>query len=132
MEYILIEPEGQLNSVQRARIITRELYNLGRPVYMQREDEAVNTYFGVITHPDDETRAALFVDTQNVIPIHQSCNLERLVAMFPELTAEERYRLSSTIHQVDAIQFGLILPDSVTVRDEAYMVANGWFVNDLD
>lgn len=132
MEYILIEPEGLLNSVERARIITRELYNLGRPVYLQREDEAVNTYFGVITHPNDETRAALFVDTQNVIPIHESCTLERLVAMFPELTAEERYTLSSTIHQVDAIQFGLILPDSVTVRDEAYMVANGWFVNDLD
>ena len=127
MEYILIEPEGQLNSVQRARIITRELFNLGRPVFLQREDEADMTYFGVITHPDDDTRAALIVDTENIIPVHESCNLERLVAMFPELTADERYTLSSTIHQVDAIQFGLILPDSVTVRDQAYMVDNGWF-----
>lgn len=127
MEYILIEPEGQLNSVQRARIITRELFNLGRPVFLQREDEAAMTYFGVITHPDEDTRAALIVDTENIIPVHDSCNLERLVAMFPELTADERYTLSSTIHQVDAIQFGLILPDSVTVRDEAYMVDNGWF-----
>lgn len=127
MEYILIEPEGLLNSVQRAKIITRELYNLGRPVFMQREDESTNTYFAVITHPDDATRAALFVDTQNVLPIHESCTLERLVAMFPELTAEERYTLSSTIHQVDAIEFGLILPDSVTVRDAQYMADNGWF-----
>jgi len=127
MEYILIEPEGQMNSIQRARIITRELYNLGRPVFLQREEEANCTYFGVITHPDDATRAALCVETQNVIPIHDSCNLERLTAMFPELTAEERYTLSSTIHQVNAIQFGLILPDSVTVRDEFYMEANGWF-----
>ena len=131
MEYILIEPEGQLNSVQRARIITRELYNLGRPVFLQHEDEAVNTYFGVLTHPDDDTRAALFVDTSNVIPIHESCNLERLVAMFPELTAEERYTLSSTIHQVDAIEFGLILPDSVTVRDEAYMIEQGWLSDEI-
>ena len=130
MEYILIEPEGLLNSVQRANIISRELYNLGRPVFMQREDEATNTYFAVITHPDDDTRAALFVDTQNVMPIHESCTLERLVAMFPELTAEERYTLSSTIHQVDAIQFGLILPDSVTVRDAQYMADNGWFTLD--
>ena len=127
MEYILIEPEGQLNSVQRARIITRELFNLGRPVFLQREDEADMTYFGVITHPDDDTRAALIVDTQHVLPVHESCNLERLVAMFPELTAEERYTLSSTIHQVDAIRFGLILPNSVTVRDEQYMVTDGWF-----
>lgn len=127
MEYILIEPEGQLNSVQRARIITRELYNLGRPVFLQREDEADCTYFGVITHPDDYTRAALLVDTQNVLPIHPNCTLERLVAMFPELTAEERYTLSSTIHQLDAVPFGLILPDSVTVRDEQYMATDGWF-----
>jgi len=131
MEYILIEPEGQLNSVQRARIITRELYNLGRPVFLQHEYEAAYTYFGVITHPDDDTRAALRVDTSDVIPIHESCNLERLVAMFPELTAEERYTLSSTIHQVDSIAFGLILPDSVTVRDESYMVANGWWSENI-
>lgn len=131
MEYILIEPEGQMTSVQRAKIITRELYNLGRPVFMQREDEATNTYFAVITHPDDDTRAALFVDTQNVLPIHESCTLERLVAMFPELTAEERYTLSSTIHQVDAIQFGLILPESVTVRNEEYMIAHGWWTDDI-
>jgi len=131
MQYILIEPEGQLTSVQRARIITRELYNLGRPVFLQHEYEAVYTYCGVITHPDDDTRAALLVDTSDVIPIHESCNLERLVAMFPELTAEERYTLSSTIHQVDAIEFGLILPDSVTVRDEAYMIEHGWLSNDI-
>ena len=127
MEYILIEPEGQLNSVQRANIITRELYNLTRPVYLQREDESDATMFGVITHPDDATRAALMVDTQLVLPIHPNCTLERLVAMFPELTAEERYTLSSTIHQVDAIQFGLILPESVTVRDDQYMATDGWF-----
>lgn len=131
MEYILIEPEGQLNSVQRAGIITRELYNLGRPVYLQREDEASNAYFSVITHPDDDTRAALFVETDNVIPVHQNCNLERLVAMFPELTADERFTLSSTLHQVNAIAFGLILPDSVTIRDEQYMIANGWWSEDI-
>lgn len=131
MEYILIEPEGQLNSVQRARIISRELYNIGRPVFLQHEYEKDYNYFAVITHPDDDTRAAMIVETQNVIPVHDSCTLERLVSMFPELSADERFALSSTIHQVDAIQFGLILPDSVTVRDEAYMVANGWWSEDI-
>lgn len=127
MEYILIEPEGQLNSVQRAQIITRELYNIGRPVFLQNANEADLQMFAVITHPDDATRAALLVDTQLVLPIHPNCTLERLVAMFPELTSDERFTLSSTIHQVDAIQFGLILPDSVTVRDAQYMADNGWF-----
>jgi hypothetical protein len=128
MQYITVLPQGQLTSLERAQIITRELYNLERPVFLQREDEANNTYFGIITHPDDRTRAALFVNTKAVINIHPNCTLERLVAMFPELTAEERYTLSSTIHQLDQIQFGLILPDSVTVRDVDYMVAEGWFV----
>ena len=128
MQWILIEPEGQLNSLQRAQIISRELYNLERPVFLQSEDEADNNYFGVITHPDSPTRAALFVDTTAIIKIHPNCTLERLVAMFPELTAEERYTLSSTIHQLDYIAFGLILPDSVTVRDAKYMAQAGWFV----
>lgn len=128
MQYITVLPQGQLTSVERAQIITRELYNLERPVFLQREDEANNTYFGIITHPDDATRAALFVDLTAVIAIHPNCTLERLVAMFPELTAEERYTLSSTIHQLDFIQFGMILPDSVTVRDVNYMVSEGWFV----
>tara|TARA_Y100000015_G_scaffold15037_1_gene14440 strand:+ start:2361 stop:2759 length:399 start_codon:yes stop_codon:yes gene_type:complete len=128
MEYITVLPEGQLNSLERARIITRELYNLERPVFLQTEDEAENTFFGIITHPEDDTRAALFIDTRAMIAIHPNCTLERLVAMFPELTPEERFSLSSTIHQLDFIQFGMILPDSVTVRDAKYMAQNGWFV----
>jgi hypothetical protein len=128
MQWITVLPQGQLTSLERAQIISRELYNLGRPVFLQNEDEADRTYFGLITHPEDRTRAALFVDTRAVIEIHPNCTLERLVAMFPELTAEERYTLSSTIHQLDQIQFGLILPDSVTVRDAEYMVSEGWFV----
>lgn len=128
MEYITVLPEGQLNSLERAKIITRELYNLQRPVFLQSDDEADSTYFGIITHPDDATRAALFIDTSAILTIHPNCTLEKLVAMFPELTPEERFALSSTIHQLDHIKFGMILPDSVTVRDEQYMAKDGWFV----
>ena len=128
MQWITVLPQGQLTSLERAQIITRELYNLGRPVFLQNEDEADSTYFGIITHPDDATRAALFIDTTSVITIPPNCTLERLVAMFPELTAEERYTLSSTIHQLDAVVFGMILPESVIVRDAKYMVSEGWFV----
>ena len=78
MEYILIEPEGQLNSVQRARIITRELYNLGRPVFLQREDEAVNTYFGVIIHPDDDTRRHCLLTRQTSYQYTRAATLSAL------------------------------------------------------
>lgn len=47
--------------------------------------------------------------------------------MFPELDPDERFQLSSAIHQLGMFPFGLILPDSVIIRDEQYMIDNGWF-----
>lgn len=126
MEFILINSEGLMTSAERAAIITRELYNISRPVFIQQPDEAANTLFEVLHHPADATQAALIVDTNEVIKVHDNCTLEKLVAVFPELTAEERYTLSSMVHQTKAFPFGLILPDTVTVRDLKYMITNGW------
>lgn len=127
MEWILINPEGFLNSLERAQVITRELYNISFPVFQQSEDEANNTLFPWITHPEDDTLAALVVDTTYIIKVHPSCTLEKLVSVFPELEADERFQLSSAIHQLGMFPFGLILPDTVTIRDQEYMVENGWF-----
>ena len=126
MEWILVNPEGRLSSVARAEIISRELYNITRPVFVQTKDEADAKLFEYITHPDDATRAALIIDSNEVIDVHPSCTLEKLIACFPELTVDERFALSSIVHQVWQFPFGLILPDSVTIRDEKYMIANGW------
>ena len=51
MEYILINPEGYLNSLERAKVITRELYNITFPVFTQTEVNADSTLFPYITHP---------------------------------------------------------------------------------
>jgi hypothetical protein len=125
-EWILVNAEGLLTSVARAEIISRELYNITRPVWLQEPFEAESNLFSYITHPDDPTNAALIVDTMHIIAVHPSCTLEKLIAVFPELTIDERFALSSVIHQTNAFPFGLILPDSVTVRDEQYMIDNGW------
>ena len=125
-EWILVNAEGLLTSVARAQIITRELYNITRPVWIQEPFEAEYNLFSYITHPNDLTNAALIVDTMHIIQVHPSCTLEKLIAVFPELTVDERFALSSVIHQTNAFPFGLILPDSVTVRDEQYMIDNGW------
>ena len=126
MEWILVNPEGLLSSVGRAKIISRELYNISRPVFVQTIDEADFKLFDYITHPDDPTRAALIIDSNQVIDVHPSCTLEKLIACFPELTVDERFALSSIVHQVGQFPFGLILPDSVTIRDATYMIKNGW------
>ena len=130
MEWILVNDEGLLTSSQRAKIITRELYNITRPVWLQGEWEAENNLFPYITHPADPNQAALIVNTSHIIEVHPSCTLEKLIAVFPELTIEERFALSGVIHQTNAFPFGLILPNTVTVRDEAYMVSNGWITLD--
>lgn len=130
MQWILVNDEGLLTSTQRAQIISRELYNITRPVWMQEEWEAELNLFQHITHPDNPNLAALIVDTMQIIEVHPSCTLEKLIAVFPELTIEERFSLSGMIHQTNAFPFGLILPNTVTVRDEAYMVTNGWITLD--
>ena len=125
-QWILVNAEGLLTSIERAKIISRELYNITRPAFLQDESEAESMLFSYITHPTRKGDAALLVDTKHVIQVHPSCSLERLIAVFPELTIDERFALSSVIHQTNSFAFGLILPNTVTVRDEAYMVSEGW------
>mgnify|MGYP003122463395 CR=1 FL=1 len=127
MEWIVVNPEGFLNSLERAKVITRELYNITVPVFEQTAEQQVNNLFSIITHPDDANEAALVVDSTYIIKVHPSCTLEKLVSVFPELDPDERFQLSSAIHQLGMFPFGLILPDSVTIRDEQYMIDNGWF-----
>ena len=132
MEWILVNAVGLINSKDRANIIARELYNVMRPVHVQTPDEAANTLCGVLQHATDDTRYALRVDTDYMITVHPECNLEKLVAMFPEISASQRYNLSSAIHQLDEIPLSSILPNTVTVRDYQYMVDNGWIIEDDD
>ena len=125
-QWILVNAEGLLTSIERAKIISRELYNITRPAFLQDESEAESMLFSYITHPTRKGDAALLVDTKHVIQVHPSCSLERLIAVFPELTIDERFALSGVIHQTNSFAFGLILPNTVTVRDEAYMISEGW------
>ena len=125
-QWILVNAEGLLTSIERAKIISRELYNITRPAFLQDESEAESILFSYITHPTRKGDAALLVDTKHVIQVHPSCSLERLIAVFPELTIDERFALSGVIHQTNSFAFGMILPNTVTVRDEAYMVSEGW------
>jgi len=128
MQYIIVQPEGILSSPQRAALISRELYCITRPVHLQRPDEAEFNVFGIIHHEDG--RAALVVDTDYVIPVHPLATLERLVCLFPELTDAERLTLQQLVFTSSEFPFGQIVPSTTTVRDEAYMEADGWFPSD--
>jgi hypothetical protein len=124
--YIIVRPEGILSSPQRAQFITRELYCITLPLQFQTPDQANGTVFGIIHHPTDG-RAALQVDLDYVIPVHPLVTLERLVSLFPEITDAERMMLMQVIFSSKAFPFRHIVPSTVTVRDEAFMIAEGWF-----
>jgi hypothetical protein len=126
MQYIIVRPEGILSSPQRAQFITRELYCITLPLQFQSPDQHDGTVFGIIHHPTDG-RAALQVDLDYVIPVHPLVTLERLVSLFPEITDSERMMLMQVIFSSKSFPFRHIVPSTVTVRDEAFMIAEGWF-----
>ena len=124
--YIIVLPTPTQTSERRAYQITRELYNISRPVLIQAEGEAASTVFGIVVHPDG-VQNALQVDTDYLIHVHPAAILERLVACFPELTSEERFSLSAFVQTNSKFPFGYIIPSTTTVRDQQYMIDNGWF-----
>ena len=128
-QYIIVLPEGTLTSEKRAKSITRELYNITTPLAVQQPYQKDGTVFGVIVHPDG-VQHALQVDTDYVIPVHEQATLEKLVSLFPELTDSERFNLQSYVLNTDEFPFAAIIPSTTTVRDQQYMIHNGWFESD--
>ena len=129
--FIIVLPTATQTSEARAKQITRELYNISRPVLIQAEGEAASTVFGIVVHPDG-IQNALQVDTDYLIHVHPAANLEKLVACFPELTNEERFSLSAYVQTNSKFPFGHIVPSTTTIRDQQYMIDNGWFPEDLE
>ena len=127
--YIIVLPTATQTSEARAKQITRELYNISRPVLIQAEGEAASTVFGIVVHPDG-IQNALQVDTDYLIHVHPAATLEKLVACFPELTNEERFSLSAYVQTNNKFPFGHIIPSTTTIRDQQYMIDNGWFTDE--
>jgi len=127
--YIIVLPTATQTSEARAKQITRELYNISRPVLIQAEGEAASTVFGIVVHPDG-IQNALQVNTEYLIHVHPAATLEKLVACFPELTNEERFSLSAYVQTNSKFPFGHIIPSTTTIRDQQYMIDNGWFTDE--
>ena len=124
--FIIVLPTDTQTSERRAYQITRELYNITRPVLIQAEGEAASTVFGIVVHPDG-VQNALQVDSNYLINVNPAANLERLVACFPELSNDERFSLSAFVQTNFKFPFGYIVPSDTTIRTQEYMEENGWF-----
>ena len=124
--YIIVLPTDTQTSEARAKQITRELYNISRPVLIQADWEIDSAVFGIVVHPDG-VQNALQVDTDYLIHVSPAATLERLVACFPELSNDERYSLSSYVQVNSQFFFGAIITSTTTIRSQEYMEENGWF-----
>ena len=80
--YIIVLPTPTQTSEARAKQITRELYNISRPVLIQAEWEVDSAVFGIVVHPDG-VQNALQVDTEYLINVTPSGNARTPRCLLP-------------------------------------------------
>lgn len=135
MNYIIVLPEAELTSEERARSISEELFKISRPPHIRNPRDVSRYVFGWFAHPEtDDTQPnfgmnALTVDLDYQIYVHPENDLAELLALFPEVSETEREQLSDFISSsaTNRFRFGDIIPSTATVRDKQHMDANGWF-----
>lgn len=133
MEYIKVVPQAGLTSEQRAEQISYELWAISRPPAVRNPNDVTTYMFGWAKHPTQDpnyvevVNAALSVDTSYNVIVHPENNLTNLVALFPELTQQEKDSLAAYIESQQSFPFANIIPQSVKVFTRAEMEAAGWF-----
>ncbi len=133
--YIIVLPEAELTSEQRAEGISEELFKISRPPHVRNPRDVSRYVFGWFAHPETDEASpnfnlnALRVDLDYQIYVHPENNLDGLLALFPEVPEAEKQQLSAYIASsaTGRFRFGDIIPSTANVRDQAYMEANGWF-----
>jgi vacuolar-type H+-ATPase subunit F/Vma7 len=130
MQYIKVRPDSTRTSYERALEISKELFNISRPVTIKGEHDATQYMFGWIEHPnpiDNVTTALCIDDINQIIPVHPDKDLTALIALFEDLTEQERDSLASYISSQQSFPFVNIIPSNTQVYTEEEMDADGWF-----
>jgi hypothetical protein len=129
--YLIVPPEGGLTSEERAAAISRQLYCITRPESIQNPDEANFNLFGSVINPTTG-EAALSIILDWLIYVNAAVDLTELQLLFPLMPEAEKDALTTTITTSATVVFDTIIPTECTVRDQAYMEANGWFPPEPD
>jgi hypothetical protein len=130
MRYIKVKPDSTRTSYERALEISKELFNISRPVAIKDEHDETQYLFGWIEHPnpiDDITTALCINDINQIIPVHSDKDLTALIALFEDLTQQEKDALAGYISSQQSFPFANIIPSNTQVYTEEEMDADGWF-----
>jgi len=126
--HLPVVPRLGLTSEERGRAISRELFNLTLPRHLQVEG-AASFLLEVRQNDSDPDEWALVGDHDHEILVHPERDVTALVALFPQLSEEERSQLTYYIATSTSVTFGNLLPSDVTQLTQSEAEALGWFVN---
>ena len=136
MPFIKVTPQLNLTSEQRAEAISYELWAISRPPQVRNPNDVTSYLFSWVKYADGGSDAkylpsvvdtALDVDPSYMIIVHPENNLTNLIALFPELSEQERMMLAGFIQSQSAFPFGYIIPQDFGVFSYEEMKADGWF-----
>jgi hypothetical protein len=136
MAYIKVTPQLDLTSEQRAEAISYELWAISRPPQVRNPNDVTSYLFSWVKYADGGSDAkylpaivdtALDVDPSYLIIVHPENNLTNLIALFPELSEQERMMLAGFIQSQSAFPFGYIIPQDFGVFSYEEMKQDGWF-----
>ncbi len=133
MAYIKVLPQAGLTSEQRAEAISYELWAISRPPAIRNPNDVTTYLFGWVKHPTQDPNyteivdTALDVDPTYDVIVHPDNNLTNLIALFPELTQQEKDTLAAYIESQQSFPFQNIVPQGVTLFTHAEMETAGWF-----
>ena len=124
--YLPVTARLNLTSEQRAKGISKELYNLKLPKHLHEEGRTTTMLLATIQHPDTGQWACVG-DTDLSIPVHPARDLHALIALFPQLTQEERDAMTYYISTTPVVMFQYLMPSDSEILTQEEAEAAGWF-----
>jgi hypothetical protein len=128
--YLPVTERINLTSEERAKGISRELYNLKLPKHLHEPGRTTTMLLATIQHPDTGQWACVG-DTDLSIVVHPQRDLNALVALFPQLTTEERSAMTYYIATSEVVLFQYLMPSDSEVLTQEQAEAAGWFGDSL-
>jgi len=123
--YLPVQARMNLTSRQRAEGISTELYHLELPKHLHQPGRTTTKMLQVIEHPTTGQFACVAFSDM-AIKVHPQRDVTALVALFPQLTAEERASMTYYIATSPVVLMQYLMPSDAEQLTEEEAQAAGW------
>jgi hypothetical protein len=131
--YLPVTERLNLTSEQRAKGISRELYNLKLPKHLHEPGRTTTMLLATIQHPDTGQWACI-ADTELTFNVHPLCEPDDLIALLPELSVQEQAFFVNYINSNKGLTISLndCIPSHSLKLTEEEAKSLGWINDDLN